>query len=472
MNKKRIYCAIISLILIVAISFSAVGCTVVPATTTTTTTTTSTTFPSDIKDPFEEGGAQGLTPSTLYLIDVLFHGLAFKDYDQEAALVAAIRAYIAATGDKYAAYYTPEEMEENASENNGDLYGIGVTVIFDYDTLCLEVVSIVPDSPASKHIEVGDKVTEFYDGKEYVKITDLVEKYKETYSKIYDDAELIHNNAAYDAYLDTIAAIKGAEGTYAKFRVDRDGETLDMEIVRAKVKTISVKYRRSEKEPSVGIITIDSFNLTTPVQFREAMDALIAQGVKKFVFDVRNNPGGDLASIVAVLSTLLNDGDTILSTEDTNGYKSVTKVRVVSYEPPQEGEADYRTCNVTADQIGKYRGYEMVVLANQDTASAAELFTATLRDYELADIVGVKTFGKGSMQSIIPLSYYGENYVGALKLTTKLYFPPCGIGYDGGIGIEPDYPVELSEEAAAVHFYKLTEDIDNQLQKAISLLVD
>ena len=128
MNKKRIYCAIISLILIVAISFSAVGCTVVPATTTTTTTTTSTTFPSDIKDPFEEGGAQGLTPSTLYLIDVLFHGLAFKDYDQEAALVAAIRAYIAATGDKYAAYYTPEEMEYD-QKRTAYLEPLGLKVI-------------------------------------------------------------------------------------------------------------------------------------------------------------------------------------------------------------------------------------------------------------------------------------------------------------------------------------------------------
>ena len=150
----------------------------------------------------------------------------------------------------------------------------------------------------------------------------------------------------------------------------------------------------------------------------------------------------------------------------------MTKVHPISYTPPKEGEADYTTCNVAAEEIGKYHGYEMVVLTNENSASAAELFTAALRDYDLAEIVGVKTFGKGSMQSIIPLSYYGNTYVGAIKLTTKLYFPPCGEGYDGGIGITPDYPVELSEEAASVHFLKLTEDIDNQLQKAISLLVD
>ena len=134
--------------------------------------------------------------------------------------------------------------------------------------------------------------------------------------------------------------------------------------------------------------------------------------------------------------------------------------------------SDYSSCNVTNSDIGKYKGYEFVVLANENSASAAELFTSVLRDHELAQIVGTKTYGKGSVQSIISLAYYGEEYHGALKLTTKLYFPPCGVGYDGGIGIEPHYTVELEGEAADTHFYKLTESIDNQLQKAVSLLID
>ena len=114
----------------------------------------------------------------------------------------------------------------------------------------------------------------------------------------------------------------------------------------------------------------------------------------------------------------------------------------------------------------------MVVLANENSASAAELFTAALRDHQLAKIVGVNTYGKGSVQSIIDLTYYGDQYFGGLKLTTKLYFPPCGEGYDGGIGIAPDYPTELEGIAAETHFYKLTEEIDNQLQKAVSLLIE
>ena len=84
----------------------------------------------------------------------------------------------------------------------------------------------------------------------------------------------------------------------------------------------------------------------------------------------------------------------------------------------------------------------------------------------------MNTYGKGSVQTLVLLSNYGDQYYGALKLTTKLYFPPCGEGYDGGIGITPDYEVQLEGIAAETHFYKLTEDIDNQLQKAISLLID
>ena len=131
----------------------------------------------------------------------------------------------------------------------------------------------------------------------------------------------------------------------------------------------------------------------------------------------------------------------------------------------------YSTCNVTEQDIGKYRGYDFVVLANENSASAAELFTSVLRDHELATIVGTKTYGKGSVQSIYDLSVQGEGYYGGLKLTTKLYFPPSGVGYNG-LGIEPHYAVELEGVAAETHFYKLTEDIDNQLQKAVSLLID
>ena len=108
-----------------------------------------------------------------------------------------------------------------------------------------------------------------------------------------------------------------------------------------------------------------------------------------------------------------------------------------------------------------------MVLCNGSTASAAELFTATFRDYDLGTIVGTKTYGKGSMQSIMPLAYFG--YGGAIKLTTRKYYPAFGEGYDG-IGIEPDETVELSESAAKKNIYEITDAEDNQLCRAIDLL--
>ena len=102
----------------------------------------------------------------------------------------------------------------------------------------------------------------------------------------------------------------------------------------------------------------------------------------------------------------------------------------------------------------------MVVLVNENTASAGELFTAALRDYNKASIIGTKTYGKGSMQSVIPLSNGG-----AIKLSSEMYYPPYGENYDG-VGIVPDKTVELSAEAQA-NFYKLTDEEDIQLMSAL-----
>ena len=128
---------------------------------------------------------------------------------------------------------------------------------------------------------------------------------------------------------------------------------------------------------------------------------------------------------------------------------------------------DYAGCSVSKEDIGKYRELDCVVLANEYTASAAELFTSNFRDYDLATIVGVTTYGKGSMQKIFSLADFG--FSGGVKLTTNMYFPPCGESYEG-IGIAPDVEIELSEAAASVNIYKLADEDDNQLQRAIQEL--
>lgn len=463
--KNKLLLSLVSILLTIIISTSCVSCVLTDSPFPGLSTTTN----NDIDNPNVPEPSIDYN-DTFYLIDALFKNFSIFDVDYETAMLAAIRAYLGATGDKYALYYTPEELKEMQSDNNGDLYGIGVQVIFDYDNYYMELVMIFPDSPANGMLEVGDKVTHIMVDGEKVSLSDIVEQNKEKVRALYPTytEEEINNVACYETFQYAISKLKGPEGTYAEFTVDRNGEIQEHKIQRAKVKTLSVTCKTSTRDASVGIVSISEFNLTTPTQFKQCMDQLIGQGCNKFIFDVRNNPGGDLASVVAVLSTLLSKDDVILSTKDHNGTVEITTVEPVTYSPL----SGYSSCNVTSVDIGKYRGYEMVVLANENSASAAELFTSVLRDYQLAQIVGVKTYGKGSMQSIISLSNYGSEYYGALKLTTKLYFPPCGIGYDGGIGIEPNFPVELEGEAANTNFYKLTEAIDNQLQKAVSVLID
>ena len=468
---KKILVAFIALLLVLVLTLSITACNLwTSMNSTSNSSTSSTNDDNNILTPDVPERAPIDYSDTFWLVDYFFSNFSIFDIDYETAMLAAIRAYVDATGDKYAIFYTPEELETLFAENNGDLYGIGVQVIFDYDEYFMEVVLVMPDSPALSYIEVGDKVTHVYIDGEKINLADIVAKNHEKCKDIYPTytEEELNNVACYETFQYAVANLKGPEGTYAKFTVDRDGETLEMEIQRAKVKTVSVTCKTSIRDNSVGIVSISQFDLTTPVQFKECMDKLIEQGCNKFVFDVRNNPGGDLASLVAVVSTLLEKDDVIITTKDSSGKVETTKVKTVNYSV----SSGYSTCNVTNSDIGKYKDYEFVVLADENSASAAEIFTANLRDHGLAKIVGNKTYGKGSVQSIVDLSAYGSEYYGGLRLTTKLYFPPCGVGYDGGIGIEPDYSVQLEGEAADIHFYKLTEEIDNQLQKAVSLLID
>ena len=127
----------------------------------------------------------------------------------------------------------------------------------------------------------------------------------------------------------------------------------------------------------------------------------------------------------------------------------------------------YAGCSVTQEDLGKYRDLNFAVLTNQNTASAAELFTGTLKDYGLSLTVGVTTYGKGTMQSTYKLSQYG--YSGAIKLTTKYYYPPISESYEG-IGIEPDVKVELDPSLEGKNIYTITDAEDNQLGRAIEEL--
>ena len=376
----------------------------------------------------------------LEFLDRLFSAYSYFEADDDMIVEAVLKAYADATGDKYAEYYTQDEFLELTASNSGDMQGIGINIIENIEYDCIEVVSVMPDSPALEAgIEPGDLIVYVGIGEERESVSLL-------------------------GYTNAVKRLQGKAGTKAEFVVRRGenySEEIEYSISRGYIKTQSVMYHVCTTDSDIGIVKIIEFNLTTPEQFCEAVDTLLAQGIKKFVFDVRYNPGGDLQSIIAVLSYFLNEGDTVISTLDNLKNKSVYVVDAHTFS------GDYAGCSVSKEDIGKYRELDCVVLANEYTASAAELFTSNFRDYDLATIVGVTTYGKGSMQKIFSLADFG--FSGGVKLTTNMYFPPCGESYDG-IGIAPDVEVELSEAAASVNIYKLADEDDNQLQRAIQEL--
>ena len=414
------------------------------------------------KNSFVNGNVTSTGIDELDIIAKIINDNYYGDVNREALMEAAIQAYVKQTGDVYAAYYTPAELKAQQQEDVGNSVGVGIniintTIIYQgVETKVLKVVNVTKDSPAEKAgIKIGDYV----------------------YAAVINGEEQLVNTLGYD---ETLNKLLGEEGSTASFIVFRGTaepfERIPFDIVREKIITQSVYYRIPEinenKDGKIGVIKITKFDYTTPTQFCEAIEALKANGCDKFVIDVRNNPGGYQSSIGAVLSYFLNEGDVYIRTKDKAGNETRDTVRVVS-----EFEGPYAGCNVTKEDIGKYKGLKITVLCNEYTASAGELFVATFKDYELGTVVGNTTFGKGKLQS----TYYLENYAlfnygivgidGAIKITTHEYFSAKSESYDG-IGIEPNEKVQLSEEAMKynVYDYKNLDPIDDQLLKAVNIL--
>ena len=380
------------------------------------------------------------------LFDQIFSQLSFQDLNEEEMMAAALKAYVHATGDAYAAYYTAEEYAAMMATSEGKTQGIGINVAYttiEYQGKTQEAIQIfhvTKNSPAEKQgIEAGDVI----------------------YAVESNGAFATVDSLGYEVVLQKL---HGTVGTTVKFQILRKengswGAPIDKNVVRGEFIADSVYGEKSTTAENVGIIRIIQFDLTTPKQFSQEVDRLKAAGCNSFVFDLRNNPGGTLQSIEAILSYFLSEGDAIIRVKDKAGNEEISKVKAVTYSGAYEG------CSVSEEDIGKYQDLNAVVLCNGATASAAELFTATFRDYGLGKIVGEKTYGKGSMQTILPLMQYG--YTGALKLTTAMYYSGKDTkGYDG-VGITPDHLVALSGKES---IYVREEVDDNQLQTAINIL--
>ncbi len=399
-----------------------------------------------------ESGNNADIPSyfdNLIMLDKIFKQYSFDGIDEDRMSEAILDAYVAATGDVYAEYLNAEEYADYFSDRKGELVGIGVSVVQSkitvngYDYTVIQIISVFKDSPALENgVQVGDCIMYVKDNGEDKLVNDI-------------------------GYTQALDIMLGEAGTKAEFTVFRpqgsDYEEIDFSIARRKVTSETVTFRVSETNKKVGIINISGFDLTTPAQFKNAVNTL--RDVNKceyFVFDVRNNPGGALDSIDTVLAYFLNKGDEIITTKYSDGYTETAYARAKKYT------SEYSGFDVSKDEIGMYKDLKCIVLTNENTASAAELFTATLRDYKIAEVVGVNTYGKGCMQTLFPLDSYGIE--GGLKLTVAMYYSKSKTVYHG-TGIVPDHRVELSEEAKKINFFLLPEEKDDQLLTAIEKLV-
>ena len=372
------------------------------------------------------------------LVDDIFSQYSLYDIDGNLLLDEMLKAYAAATGDDYAAYYTATELAEMLERSNSKMVGIGITVKRLSGT-GMQIIEVMPGSPAeAAGLLPGNVIVAIKNGDE---------------PEVRCDVE--DQSAA-------MSAITGAVGTAVTLTVKESvggAELPPMTITRAEVEIVSALGRVSQTQPTVGIIRITEFDTATPRQFKAAVADLQSRGCTSFVLDLRNNPGGDIKPLMAIASYFLQENDVVYTERHKTGSPTSFSVKAVAYT-----DGYYNDCSITAEEIGQYRGLKFSVLVNENTASAAELLTATVRDYQLATVVGTKTFGKGIMQSIIDLAPYG--YSGGLKLTVGYYDPPSGVNYHG-VGITPGVEVALDAAVDPTTVTLLAETADPQLMRAI-----
>ena len=353
--------------------------------------------------------------SVLSEADAYARNYYFHDIDEETLNSNLLFMYVLSLNDRYAAYYDPEEYLSVYEENAGSSHGIGVRVTNDNIHAGIYIYHVMESSPADEYgIKDGDIITAV-NGVPVSQLgldaaCDIILK------------EPLQNTVSVD--------ILTAASNY------RENVKLDITKRVYDIETVSVEMLTDE----VAHVRIFEFNYNTGKEFASKMDAAIAMGAKRFIFDVRNNPGGIIDGVAETLDYLLPEG-TIVTSKSKRGEEKSIQSDEKCLEAP------------------------MVVLINNSTASGGELFAAALRDYEMATLIGTNTYGKGSMQTEYPLSDGS-----CIAFTSHMYYPPCGEGYDG-IGVAPHKVVELTEEQKA-RFYHLTNDEDSQLMAALDEVIN
>lgn len=357
----------------------------------------------------EERGELAKYKDLFDMIDIFKKNYIY-DVDSDAINDALLHAYAYYSGDDYAIYYNAEEWADFSAKMSGNSVGIGVYIVQTDDGI--EIVYVMQSSPAMEAgMKKGDVIVAI-DGK---RIADV-------------------------GYNEAVSLVAGTAGTQVTLTVRRDGAEQDITVTRNNYEAQTVianEYERDGKK--IAHINITNFYSVTPKQFKAAVEAALADGCESLIFDVRGNPGGELSAVCSMLDYLLPEGPIVR----IFGKKDNELVLEQTYK------SDASEIDVP-----------MVVLANENSASAAELFTSALRDYGKVTIVGTNTYGKGCGQSGFGVGS------GVLMVTSFLYAPPFSDNYDGK-GIAPDIAVEIADEYKNRNLMTLNEDEDAQLKAAL-----
>lgn len=323
-----------------------------------------------------------------------------KDVSEDVLIRGAINGMVQALGDPYSVFMEPEEFEDFLISVNGSFEGVGLSLDVDQETGSVIVVAPIEGTPAHKAgIRPRDRI---------VKVDDV-----ELKGKGLDEA---------------VRLLRGKKGTKVTIYVERPGveQILRYELVRDEIRLKTVKWELLEN--GIGYVRISSFDSYTPDEFRNALLDLQKKGAKALVLDLRDNPGGALDAAVEVADMLMGKG-LVVFTKDKYGNTL------------EEFYSDEAMVELPA-----------AVLVNENSASAAEIVSGALQDAGRAVLVGKKTFGKGTVQELVPLSDGS-----GLKMTIARYYLPSGRSIDGE-GVEPDIEAALGESR------------DEQLQKALEIL--
>lgn len=342
-------------------------------------------------------------------LKTIFDSKYIGEISEQELIDSAIKGYAEGLGDEYTEYFTKEEMESFKAETEGNYLGIGIYMYKNITDNTIVVLYPIEDSPAEKAGILSGDIIKKVDGIEY-----SGEDFNEIASKI-----------------------KGKEGTKVNLEIERNGNILSFEIERKNIDLYPIKSEILEN--SIGYIKITSFGTECAKEFKQKFNELNKNKISSLIIDLRNNGGGIVDEALDIAEYVLEKDSIMLITKDKAGNEEIEK----SSKKPI----------ITLP---------IVILTNENTASASEILVAALKENNKATVVGQKTYGKGVIQELITLSDGS-----GVKVTTEEYYTP-NRNKINGIGITPDKEITLPETVTSI--YNIEKENDTQLNAAIKIL--